>query len=72
MPGYKGMRDKGVMSPSEVDRLKRARENIVRNTQKAMRDNYTKGAALGAMRDKGVMSPSEIASRGYKYFPDNP
>ena len=59
MPGYKKLRDKGVMSPSEVDRLKRARENIVKNTQKAM-------------RDKGVMSPSEVAARGYKYFPDNP
>ena len=59
MPGYKGLRDKGVMSPSEVDRLKRARENIVKNTQKAL-------------RDKGVLSPSEVAARGYKYFPDKP
>ena len=59
MPGYKKLRDKGVVSPSEVDRLKRARENIVKNTQKAL-------------RDKGVLSPSEVAARGYKYFPDKP
>ena len=72
MPRYQKARDQGVLSPSEIATLRRAKAESQRQKQILRDQGVLSPSERETLRDYGAMSPSEVRSRGYKYFPDNP
>ena len=59
MPRYKKARDRGTLSPSQIDTLRTAKNDIVANSRAALRQQRIAQEKM-KLREQGVLSPTEI------------